>query len=82
MHDFFENPVYCSDEEARSLDASQLRAIASKCDDGTWVATAYIDKKEKIIVMSISYGKNPKKVVKDVLRKALKLLEKNVDIVD
>lgn len=70
-----ENTVVISDEEARAtLDPANLRVIANKQPkDSDWVAIAYVEGENVRTVVAVGLGKNPKKLVKEVLAKALKL---------
>lgn len=75
MTNVFDNPIVLTDAQVKALNPENLKAIASRADDGSWVATAFIETDESIVVCAISYGKNPKKVIKQALQKALGLFE-------
>jgi hypothetical protein len=52
-----------------------LRGIASKCQDGSWVATAYIETPDKILVIAVSHGKKMNSTLNDVMSKAIQRVE-------
>lgn len=58
-----------------------LRALCSKCKDGSWVATAYIEQEARIVVFAVHHGKKAKSTIKAALDKAVGRLSDNSEMV-